>query len=206
MLEAAGGPGSLLPTDVYRAMQQTATPVPLPDDRSSASAVAGPVTFTANGDWTRWSRYFGLAVGSTTHTVSSVAFNTAGTGLIWNDMNANRFHVGPANGITRDDMTFTVQNNPERTAGVFTIFFAPGTFAAGDSFRFGMSVFANIQGSTEEDPDRFRGMTVTVTLDDGTTSSGTVTAATPLQAINRYTGAGLINADAAVRSVVGRKH
>jgi hypothetical protein len=132
--------------------------------------------------------------------VSSVAFDTTGTGLIWST-NPNRFHVGPANGVTRDDMTFTVQNNADLTAGVMTINFAPGTFAAGDSFRFGMSVFANIEGSTQLDPDRFRGMTVTVTFNDGSTAKGTVTAGAPNQAINRFTGAGLVNADAAVKSV-----
>src|SRR5207302_7403019 len=121
------------------------------------------------------------------------------TGLIWS-MNPNRFHVGPATGVTRDDMTFTVKNEPDNTSGVFTINFAPGKFAAGDSFRFGMSVFANIEGSTEEDPDRFRGVTVTVTFNDGTTATGTVTAG-PKQAINRFTGAGLVNADAAVKSI-----
>jgi hypothetical protein len=201
MIEAAGGPGSLRPATVYTQMQRTASPIPLPDDRSFASAVAGPVNFDMNGDWTRWSRYFGLSVGAGagTRSVKSVAFDTTGTGLIWNT-NPNRFHVGPATGVTQADMTFTVQNNADLTAGVFTINFAPGSFAAGDSFRFGMSVFANIEGSTEEDPDRFRGMTVTVTFSDGSTATGTVTAG-PKQAVNRFTGAGLVNADAAVKSV-----
>src|SRR5262249_4053173 len=62
VIQAAGGPGRIAPDQVYRTLQRTATPIPVPNDRSWAAAIAGPVAFSCNGDWTRWSRYFGLAV------------------------------------------------------------------------------------------------------------------------------------------------
>ncbi len=99
---------------------------------------------------------------------------------------ANRFHVGPATGVTARDISFT------RTATTLTLTFKAGTFGAGDAFKFGMSVFHPLQGSTREDPDRFRGMTVAVTLDSGSTFTGTVFAAPP-ERINRFTGFGLVN-------------
>jgi len=195
VIQAAGGPGRLRPDTLYRTLQRTATPIPLPNDRSWAAAFAGPVAFSANGDWTRWNRYFGLAVQPfTSRTVKSVVFDSSRTGLTWS-ANPNRFHVGPATGIAPGDVSFT------RTATTLTLSFKPGTFGAGDAFKFGMSVFHPLQGSTQEDPDRFRGMTVTVTLDNGTRFTGTVFAAPP-ERINRFTGFGLVNAEAAVRSVL----
>src|SRR5207244_2684295 len=84
MLQAAGGSGSLTPTAIYSALQKTATPVPLPDNRQTASGTAGPVSFSAMGDWTRWHDYFGLAVQpSTRASVRSVVFDTTPAGLTW---------------------------------------------------------------------------------------------------------------------------
>jgi hypothetical protein len=196
VLQAAGGPGSLTPAKLYGVLQQTATPIPVPNDRQTAWAFPGPVAFSAQGDWTRWSRYFGLAVQPfTSRTVASVTFDVRPIGQTWS-LNPNRFHVGPATGISPADITFTV--SPDQK--LLTLNFAAGAFGAGDSFRFGMSVFAPVQGSTQQDPDRFRGMTITVTLDDGSSFTAAVQANAPV-GVNRFTGAGLVNAFAAVQSV-----
>jgi hypothetical protein len=69
--------------------------------------------------------------------------------------------------------------------------------------RYGISVFNPLQGSTQLDPDRLRGATITTTLENGRVFVGTVTADQPL-AVNRLTGAGLVNATAAVRKARSR--
>jgi hypothetical protein len=50
------------------------------------------------------------------------------------------------------------------------------------------------------DADRVRGGGVTVTLDDNSTTTASFVTA-PMRRINPFTGAGLVNADAAVRAV-----
>jgi hypothetical protein len=195
VLQAAGGPGHIAPSHLYEVLQDTAVPIPLPDDRSFSGAISGPVVFSASGDWTRWSRYFGLSVLPTRRKVQSVAFDAGPARLTWS-ANPNRFHLGEASGVTRADMT----TSRSADGTVFTVSFAPGSFGGGDAFRFGMSVFSPLQGSTQEDPDRFRGMVVTVTTEDGQVSRGTVFAGSP-QPQNRFTGAGLLDADAATRAV-----
>ncbi len=187
-LQAAGGPGSLSPRKLYERLQRTATPVPLPNDRSFAAAVAGPVTLMMTGsDWTRHNRYFSLSVDSrSSHSVASISFDATAASLKFS-ANPNRFHIGDTNGVQETDITRTPAGH------VWSLAFAPGKFSGGGAFTFGMSVFNPLQGSTQEDPDRFRGMTMTVTLDNGKTFTGTVYAGEP-ESPNHFTGAGLVNA------------
>ncbi len=192
VIQAAGGPGSIRPQSLYRTLQATATPVPLPNDRSHSDAQIGPLRFFARGDWTRWKNYFGFALDEDSRqSVTSIVLDLANTGLIWSS-NRNRFNVGDTNGIVDADITRTVSADQK----IMTLSFAPSVFHGGRFFRFGMSVFNPIQGSTEEDPDRFRGMKITAKLDSGSIYASSVVA-DPKVPVNRFTGAGLVDAAAA---------
>ena len=193
VLQAAGGPGSLSPARLYHRLQETASPIPVPENRSFAAAAAGPVLLLMNGgDWTRQSHYFSLSVApDARHSVASIAFDAAPANLTWS-ANPNRFNIGDSNGVADGDITRTPNGS------TWTLTFAPGRFGPGGAFTFGMSVFNPLQGSTQEDPDRFRGMTMTVTMDNGRTYTGTVYAGEP-ESPNRFTGAGLVNAARAAR-------
>jgi hypothetical protein len=201
VIQAAGGPGSISPRHVYERMEHTATPVWVPDVRGIAGAFAGPVAFSINRDWTRFTGNFSVEVSSLPkkRSVASITFDTTNTeaGLTWSGTISgpnNRFSVSNPNGVSAADMSISESDNRH-----FTISFAPGSLSSGDSFDFGMSVFTPIQGSTQEVPDRFRNMILTVTLDNGQSFTGKVMAF-PKLPFNNYTGFGLVNADAATRT------
>ncbi len=196
VLQAAGGPGSLSPQQVYSKLEQTATPVPLTNERWVAGTISGPVFFNINADWTRWSRDFSVNVPILLgrHYVKTITLDTAPIGLTFNQ-SLDRFSVGDSNGVAPSDITPSVSADSTK----FTMTFKPGKLGGGDSFDFGESVFAPIQGSVQEDPDRFRGMKVIVTLDNGQKFSAPVLAL-PKSRVNNFTGFGLVNADAATRN------
>lgn len=197
VLQAAGGPGSLRPSQVYDLMEQTATPVAVPDIRWVAGALAGPVALSVNKDWVRFTHDFSLSVDrGRKNKVHSITFDATPANLLWST-NPNRFSVSSpiGAGVDISNMTRTVSQDQTQ----FTITFAPGSFVGGNSFDWGMSVFAGIQGSTQELGDRFRHMTMRVTMEDGRVFAGEVMAM-PKLLFNNYTGFGLVNADAATRA------
>ncbi len=192
VLDQAGGSGSLSPATVYSRLQDTATPVPLAFDRTMAGTVAGTVIARATQDWTRWAHYFHLNVMPfTSQKVHAVTFDVSGAGLVVS-ANLDRFNIGSVKGLNPTDVAYS------RTDTSFTLTFKTGRFGAGDALEFGTSIFAPIEGSTQEDPDRFEGTVVTVTYEDGSQRRAPWVVASKLP-INAFTGAGLVNADAATR-------
>jgi hypothetical protein len=198
VLQHEGGPGALSPKKLYKQLQRTATRVPLAVDRSIAEARTGSVLATTREDWTRWAHYFRLNVlPSSSHTIRSVTFDVLPSDLLVS-ANLNRFHIGTAKGVAAADITYS------RTSRSFTLTFAPGSFGAGDTLEFGTSVFDAQVGFTTLDADRFEGTILTVTLDDGSTHTDRFSVAHKLP-INLFTGAGLVNADAATRDDNGKE-
>jgi hypothetical protein len=194
VLQAAGGPGSLSPRRLYDRLQDSATPIPVPNDRSIAAAEAGPVHLVmSNDDWVRSNSYFKLSVeDDARHFVKSITFDATKPGLNFS-ANPNRFSIGTTNSVQLTDITATPNGS------VWSLQFAPGTFGRGDEFTFGMSVFSPIEGTTQEDPDRFRDMTITVVMDNGKKYTGKVFANEPEEQ-NVFTGSGLVNAARAIRN------
>jgi hypothetical protein len=184
--------GSMTPASLYSRLQRTATAVPLAFDRADSLALAGPVVASAQGDWTLCACYFRLDVSPFTgRTIKSIIFDATPAGLTFST-NPNRFHMGVATGVTPQDVTFTPGGNTVKFD------FAPGTFAPGDGFDLGLSVFSPLLGSTQIDADRLESTRVIVTLDDNSQRTGTFLV-TPKLSNNVFTGSGLVNANAAVR-------
>ena len=157
------------------------------------------VTLLIQGDWSRWNRFFNLQMSPfINRKVQSISFDATNTTLAWS-LNPLRFHTADLSGISPGDMT--VSTSPDQQ--VFTINFAPGSFGRGDSIQFGMSLFTASAGFTQITPDRLRGMKVTVTLEGGQTFTSTVFAGFKFP-VNRFTGFGLVNADAAVKAASRR--
>ena len=196
VIQSHGGPGSSSPRQVYRRLQGTATAIPVSTDRTQLGTAAGPVRLSAHGDFTRFGEYFHVSVaGEADQAIKSIAIDVTNTPthMIFNP-NPARFHVGVADGIDPANISASYSADRETV----TLAFTPGSLRAGTAFTFGLSVFAPAEGTTIEDPDHMQGAVVTVTLDDNSTRTGTFPV-TPKSDLNRFTGAGLVNADAATR-------
>jgi hypothetical protein len=197
-IQSAGGPGHIRPKDVYERLQDTATPVPLSRNRTLAAADAEPVLAFASGDFPRQTDYWRLIVEPhTSHTVNSVSINLTTPNMHWsNPASATTgFHVGTTKGLLPTDVT--ASRSADLTT--LTLTFKPGTFGPGDELTFANFAFpVALPVQFEVDADRVAGGVVTVTLDDGTTATGTFNVERRVSP-NNFTGAGLVNADAATK-------
>jgi hypothetical protein len=199
VLQKAGGPGRMDPDDVYARLQGTATPIPVSIDRTLAFAISGPVVTATTGDFPRETNYWRLAVlPGTRATVKSVTYDLTDADMHFSNpasLTGTGFRLGTAQGITAADITVT--RSPDLTQ--LTLTFAPGKFSGGDFFTFANFAFpTEFPFQSEVDADRVQGGKVTVVLSDGSTQRGTFVVA-PKLPINNFTGAGLVNADAATQ-------
>ena len=105
------------------------------------------------------------------------------------------FHIGTLRGLTAGDVTAT--RSADLTS--LTLTFTPGSFGAGDSLSFANFAFpSQLPVQFQVDADRVQGGQVVVTLSDNSTKTGTFFVER-LERVNIFTGAGLVNADAATR-------
>jgi Subtilase family len=190
--------GKLSPSEVYSKLQRTATPVPLAIDRTLAAAISGPLWVTAVGDFPRVTNYWRFTVQPfLKHSISSVSIDLTAANMHWSNpaSTTTGFFVGTASGLSPTDVT--ASRSADLTT--LTLTFAPGKFGREDFLTFANFAFpVLLPVQFEVDADRLKGGVVTVTLDDGEVSKGKFVV-TPAIPFNNFTGAGLVNADAATR-------
>jgi hypothetical protein len=192
--------------------------MPLADPRSIAAALAGPLLATANGDFPRETNYWQLVLSPfVRQTVKSVTINLTTPDMRFSDPASptTGFHVGTVRGMAKTDVTAT--RSLDRTS--LTLTFTPGAFGGGDFITFANFAFpSQLPVQFQVDADRLEHGQVIVSLSDGSTRTGTfrVNRSDPdenekghdaghgdnddQKGMSDFTGAGLVNADAATQS------
>ena len=194
----AAGDDPLNPSEIYERLMDTATRVPLAQDRSLAFAFAGPVVGNANGAFGATENYWRVfVVPTTTKTVNSVTINLTNPDMFFLNPATPQlgFILNSTHGLNAADIS--VSRSIDRSS--LTLTFAPGKFGAGDVVTFSNLAVPKAELLvTEVDADRVEGGTMTVTLSDGSSKTGTFFVEDK-ERINRFTGAGLVNANAATK-------
>jgi subtilisin family serine protease len=198
VLQSMGGSGKTRPDDIYSRLLQTATPIPLSANRTLSIALAGPVLAAANGDYPGADNYWIVAVPPfTRQTVKQVTIDVTKPDLFFvNPANPDfGFKINMMHGINASDVTIARSLGAES----ITLSFTEGTFGAGDFLTFSLLAVPNaLPLVSEVDADRLEGATLTVITSNGSPQSGTFLVERKLP-VNAFTGAGLVNADAATR-------
>jgi hypothetical protein len=166
--------------------------------RTLAASLAGPVVAAANGDYPGSDHYWSVAVlPLTRQTVKQVTIDLTKPDMFFvNPANTNfGFKINSTHGIAPSDVTATT--SPDGSA--LTLTFTSGKFGAGDFLTFSLLAVPNaLPLVSQVDADRVQGGRLTITMTDGSTRSGTFFVDFKLPK-NAFTGAGLVNADAATR-------
>jgi len=193
LLQAAGGPGSLSPNRLYRRLQEHCDSVTGAERPLRRGCGCGP-----GGVGARWRLdaleplLHLLVARGTKQSIASITFNTTAAGLIFS---ANPEPL-PHRGLERRSGRRHHPHNQRRRFELHANVRRRASSRRGVRSRSACRCSTPIEGSTQEDPDRFRGTTVTVRLSNGTSASGIV-AAFPKTNPNRFTGAGLLSVNAA---------
>jgi hypothetical protein len=194
----AAGDDPLKPSEIYDRLMDTATPVPLAHDRTLAFAFAGPVVGNANGAFSASEKYWRLFVEpDAKNTVSSVTLDMTSPDLFFVNPATPQlgFIINSTHGLDPADVS--VSRSFDRSS--LTLTFAPGKFGAGDFVTFSNLAVPNAEPLvTQVDADRVEGGTMTITLSDGTSRTGTFFVEKK-ERVNAFTGAGLVNANAATK-------
>ena len=198
VLQSMGGSEETSPDDIYDRLLRTATPVPLAEHRTLAASFAGAVVGAANGDYPGADNYWSIAVlPITRQTVQQVTIDLTKPDMFFvNPADADLgFKINATHGIDPSD----VMVSRSADASSLTLTFAAGKFGSGDFLTFSNVAVPNaLPLVSEVDADRVEGGTFTVMMSDGSTKSGTFFVDRKLR-VNAFTGAGLVNADAATR-------
>lgn len=197
VLQAAGGPGSLKPSKLYQVLQDTAVGVRVSDARWLAATLAGPVIGTVNGDFPAFPETppffsFNFLPVSRKH-IATLTIDVNATDLQF---------FNPVNFIPADGSTATVtaiSRTPDFKT--ITLTFAAKSFGAGGNYGFVWYVSPeNGPGFFQIDADHFRGAKVSLTYEEGGTDSGRLFTDPP-RLDNRFSGAGIVDANAATKAV-----
>jgi hypothetical protein len=198
VVQSAGGSGRLSPDQIYDRLQRTATPIAVADTRSLAFAAAGGVIAVAKGDFSRQPDFWTIAVAEVSRrTIRTIGIDVSGTDAVFVSPAIVPFQLGSVHRLRGSDVSAAVSSDLMH----LTLTFAPGSFGAADVISFSQ-VFQSKSvpcDCVEADADRLRGARLTVTWSDGSKTDGAFQT-DQLRGVNNFTGAGLVNADAATRA------
>ena len=206
LLEAAGGPGSLTPAQVRSTLEQTAMPHDIDPNFSSATLSGGTaaVQVNASGDDSNESatspNFFTVTFnGGAGETLNQLTIDLTNTALVF-DQRADLglpFTVGQNSGGVSVTPSLSADNR------ILTLTFG-NTFTPGKTISFGIDRDLAAITAGGNSADLLAGADVTATVDSGQTLYGAFANALGNSFVPTD-GYGLVDARAAVQSIVGKK-
>jgi hypothetical protein len=205
LLEAAGGPSSLSPGQVRTALIQSTNPHDLNPDTSQASILngSGSVTLTASGDDSNGSatspNFFNLTFnGSTGDTLDQLVIDLRNTGIVFDP----RTDLGFPFTIGQNTGGVSVTSSLSADSRILTLSFS-NTFTPSKALAFGIDRDLAGINAGGNSADLLAGASVTATI-NGRTFYGALGNQLGRNFV-ATDGNGLIDAKAAVESIVGKK-